>query len=640
MSAEPLRVLVLEDRPDDAELIVEALSRAGFEPRWIRVEHERDYRLALDDDWDIILSDFNLPNFDALRAIQILNERRSKVPLIVVSGSIGEEVAVDLLRQGAADYLLKDRLGRLPEAVRRALEDRRLRERERTHQHALAATEERMRFALEAAGVGVWEADLATGTVQWSRLLEQLHGLAPGGFAGRFDAFLELIHADDRAVVGAEIERATRDRDQSRILYRCIWADGGVHWLRGIGRTIYDPAGRPLRAAGVGLDITERQNLEERYRQSQRMESIALLAGGIAHDFNNLLTAILGFTEVAAEQLEEASPIRPAVDQIRQAAHRAESLTRQLLAYSRQQILEPRVLDLREVVLSFEPMLRRLIGEHIDVVVHATPPIGNVKADRGQIEQVILNLAVNARDAMPAGGTLSIELSETVFDEEYSGRHAGAAPGRTILLAVSDTGSGMDAATVARVFEPFFTTKEQGHGTGLGLATVYGIVKQSGGHIWAYSEPGVGTTLKVYLPCVDAAADVPAVVAATSGALTGHETVLVVEDEEALRDLIQLVLERLGYRVLVAATPAAAFKAAEAQPDLHLLLTDIVLPKMNGREIAERLRQARPALRVLFMSGYADNAAAVAGRLPDRAPFLQKPFTPNQLATKVRAALQ
>ena len=636
--SQPLRVLLVEDQALDAELVVEALIQAGFDPDWRRVENEAAYLAALAEPPDIILADFNMPAFGAAPALELLKARDLDIPFIVVSGSVGEETAVQVLKSGAADYLLKDRLARLGQAVQRAIDEHRLRRAKRDAEQALSASEERALFVLEAAHVGTWESDVQTGATRWSATLETLHGLAPGAFGGTFSAFLECVHPEDRPNVLAHVERATRDRTNSNILYRTQWPDGSIHWISGIGRTFYDDADRPLRAAGVSFDVTERVSLEEQYRQAQKMEAIGQLAGGVAHDFNNVLTAIEGYCTLASEGVPADHLVQDDLREIHRAAERATSLTRQLLAFSRRQVLQPRVLDLRESLSSVAPMLKRLIGEHIAVVVRATGDVGRVKADPGQIEQVVLNLAVNARDAMPNGGTLVLEVADAPLDAAYSSRHVSTKPGRYVMLAVSDTGEGMDATTQSRVFEPFFTTKPKDKGTGLGLSTVYGIVKQSNGYIWLYSEVGHGSTFKVYLPRVEEEAEIP-VMRPASSALGGSETILIVEDENAVRELVRRTLVRRGYHVLVAPTPHDAIGIAAEAGTIHLLISDVVMPEMSGTALASQLLHDRPSLRVLYMSGYTDSAIVHHGVSNRGTPFLQKPFTPDALVRKVRDVL-
>jgi len=390
----------------------------------------------------------------------------------------------------------------------------------------------------------------------------------------------------------------------------------------------------------VARDITERQRLEEQFRQSQKMEAIGKLAGGIAHDFNNLLTAITGYSELLLGQMQPDSRARKNAEEIRKAAFRAASLTHQLLAFSRRQMLTSKVLNLNAVVMDLESMLRRLIGEDIAFTIVPGSALGQVKADPSQIEQIVLNLVVNARDAMPKGGTLTIETANVELDEAYAGRHETFRPGPYVLVAVSDTGCGMDAHIQSRIFEPFFTTKEPGKGTGLGLATVYGIVKQSEGYIWVYSEPGHGSTFKIYLPRLQHELDRGAAEAERPRPPRGTETILLVEDEEVVRELVGGIFAENGYRVLVASHSEEAFLVSgHYEGPIHLLVTDIVMPGMSGRELAERLASSRPKMKVLYLSGYTDDAVIRHGVKVESMPFLQKPFTPDVLLCKVRETL-
>ncbi|HEX6187539.1 MAG TPA: PAS domain S-box protein [Pyrinomonadaceae bacterium] len=398
--------------------------------------------------------------------------------------------------------------------------------------------------------------------------------------------------------------------------------------------------GKPVAVQGIARDVTARKQLEEQLRQSQKMEAIGQLAGGVAHDFNNLLTAIIGYSGLALQRMEADSPLKPYIEEIRKAGDRAANLTRQLLAFGRKQILQPLPLNLNDVITDLNKMLRRMIGEDIRLSARLDPDLKKVKADRGQIEQVLMNLVVNARDAMPRGGSLTIETANIQIEEEYAGRHIGVSSGAYVMLAVSDTGTGMDHETEARIFEPFFTTKEKGKGTGLGLSTVYGIVKQSGGNIWVYSEPGHGTTFKIYLPQVDDQVKTVEAKPEETSIPSGSETVLLVEDEEVVRGLAQRILEDAGYRVITANGGEEAVNwCADHADTIHLLLTDVVMPDTSGKELAERLTSLRPQTKVLFMSGYTDEAIVHHGVLDSNVEFLQKPFTPRALSRKVRQVL-
>ncbi len=465
----------------------------------------------------------------------------------------------------------------------------------------------------------------------------QILGRPPEEFVGR-SAF-EFVHPDDAPVVRDAIGRAVaRPESAQTSQFRFRHANGSWRTMEGIGKVL--PGEGPAQIVVNSRDVTEGRALEDQLRQSQKMEAVGRLAGGIAHDFNNLLTAIMGYAELAAGRLKPEDPTRSELSEIDKASRRAAELTGQLLAFSRKQVLQPRVVSLNQVVSDMDKMLRRVIGEDVDLVTSLKEPLGSVKADTGQLGQVLLNLAINSRDAMPNGGKLTIETSDVELDETYSAFHFDVPPGRYLLLAVSDTGTGMDAKTLSHIFEPFFTTKGVGKGTGLGLSTVYGVVKQSGGHVTVYSEPGVGTTVKVYLPRVEDAQKDAAPSTGRAHQAGGTETVLVVEDEEAVRRLVCRSLEARGYETLPAASANEALLALEKHPgEIHLMLTDVVMPILSGRELAERLAALRPRMKVLFMSGYTDDAIVHHGVLEAGTPFIQKPFTPHTLAAKVREVL-
>ena len=438
----------------------------------------------------------------------------------------------------------------------------------------------------------------------------------------------------------AELFAGLAENEQGQIETEWKRKDGSLITVRVALRAVRGPDGQVECYEGLVEDVTQQRSIENQFRQAQRMEAVGRLAGGVAHDFNNVLTAITGYSDLLLEDMGPDDPKRSDVGEIKAAALRAAALTRQLLAFSRKQVLQARVLDLNGVVRTLEKMLHRLIGEDVKLEFSLASALGAVRADPGQLEQVVMNLAVNSRDAMPKGGRLTIETANVDLDETYAREHAGATPGRYVMLAVSDTGTGMDAKTRSHVFEPFFTTKELGKGTGLGLATVYGIVKQSGGYVWVYSELGRGTTVKIYLPQVDELPERLDLAVPVQPVAGGRETVLLAEDDPSVRAIVADVLTQKGYRVLRAADGQAALEMARGQPGkIDLLVTDIVMPGMTGRELAEALTAARPGLRVLYMSGYTDDAVVRHGVLAEEMHYLQKPFSPRALASKVREVL-
>ena len=798
---EPIRVLIAENDPNDAELMVRELRRAGFAPDWQRVDTEADYLQALAPELDIILSDYSMPQFDGPHALRLLQERGLDVPFILISGTVGEDAAVTAMKDGASDYLLKDRLTRLGTAVRHAIARRRERHqgrrveaqlqrftsaspvvlyalavkggelesewisdnvtmltgydvkealgktwwRQNIHpddrERVLAAhprpyaldqllleyrfrrkdgswfwVRDENRLLRNAIGlpvevVGSW-ADI-TGRKQSERLQAMQHAVtrvladstslsaaAPGiiqavceTFGGKFGAIWE-IDRQANVLRCADLWRAPgfsadeMETETRRISFAPgaglpgrVWASGTPLVEPDVGRDPSFPRAAAATSAGlrcafafpvrlrdgvagvidvlgpercepepellamlsaIGSQIgqfIEHRSADQQLLQAQKMEAIGQLAGGIAHDFNNLLGVILGYAELASRELGAEHKTRRRLEEVRKAAERAAALTRQILTFSRKQTVAVRVCDLNHIVGETEKMLRRLIGEDVRFDVVLEEGLGCVRADPGQLEQVIMNLAVNARDAMASGGTLVIATANVDLDEAYARSHPEVLPGPHVMLTVGDTGAGMDPAILAHIFEPFFTTKEPGKGTGLGLAVVYGIVKQSGGSLSVDSEPGRGTTFKIYLPRTDAPESKDQMTALDAAA-GGSDIVLLLEDEQALRAIVAETLRIAGYTVLEASDPEEALViAAESQRPIQLLITDVVLPGQSGPETASRIREAQPGLRVLLMSGYTDRLLDGNTLIEAGTPFLGKPFTIDALLRKVRAVL-
>jgi PAS domain S-box-containing protein len=511
------------------------------------------------------------------------------------------------------------------------------------------ATSRILATLIEASPLAIVTFDPEGVVTMWNPAAERIFGWSENEALGMHLPFVpaekqaEFLALRRRALLG---EAFTEDELHRRR------ADGAPIVVSVSTAPLRRPDGTIYGIMSILMDVTERKaaeetrnrlgRVEEQLRQSQKMEAVGRLAGGVAHDFNNLLTAISGYSDLLLHRLPEYSTLRRDVEEIRKAGDRAAALTRQLLAFSRRQVLQPKVLDLNSVVTKMGQVLRRLIGEDIELSIEPSPSLLLLKADPGQIEQVIVNLAVNSRDAMPDGGRITIATADADLSRSYAAAHPGVVPGPHVLLSVADTGQGMSDETQAHLFEPFFTTKERGKGTGLGLATVYGIVQQSGGHIRVNSAPDRGSTFFIYLPRVEGPKD------AATGAdrpplphpSPGTETVLLAEDEEVVRRLAREILSENGYKVLAAGNGREALLLSEAhRGEIHLLLTDVVMPKMSGRELTERIRLQRPGLRVLYMSGYTDDAILRHGVLEDGIPFLQKPFTPEVLARKVREVL-
>jgi len=505
-------------------------------------------------------------------------------------------------------------------------------------------SQQKLRFHFDHTPLAVVEWNLDCRVTAWNPSAERIFGytrqealgqhgslIVPAAYREQVDrVWHDLIHPAE----GRDAPRARFGHNDN------ITKDGRLISCEWYNTPLVDESGRVFGVASLVQDVTERVALEERLRQSQKMEAVGRLAGGVAHDFNNLLTVILGYSQLLADNVPSGSRMAESTAQIKSAAERAAGITRQLLAFSRKTVLSPRVLNLNDVLQNLDSLLRRLIGEDIEVFTVPATDLGSVKADPGQIEQVIMNLALNSRDAMPRGGKITLETANATLDQTYATDHQPVQPGRYIMLAVSDTGCGMSAETQSRIFEPFYTTKEVGKGTGLGLSMVYGIVKQSGGYIWVYSEPNRGTTFKIYLPRVDQPAENAADEKRASPVQRGSETILLVEDDPQLRQLSSSVLAHCGYNMLVAATPEEGLDICKANHnDIRLLVTDIVMPRINGRELAEKILKICPKVRVLYISGYTSNAIVHYGVLEEGLWFLPKPFSLSALVAKVREVL-
>jgi signal transduction histidine kinase len=683
----PLRVLIAEDSEDDARLLLRELQRAGYQPTHERVDNPVAMTSALDrHGWDLVIGDYSMPAFSGPAALALLRARDLDTPFIFVSGTIGEDVAVEAMKAGAQDFLTKGNLRRLIPAIERELGDAEVRRQRRRAQTALL---ERARLAeltsdvgialaqagglrealqlsvealvrhLDVAFARIWTLDDATSTLELQASagmythIDGPHGRVPlGTYKVGLIAQEGRPHLTNQVVGDPQVhdqEWAQREGMVAFAGYPLVLQERVLGVMAMFARhplSEFVPKALASIASAVAVGIERKRaeealrRSEERLRQAQKLEAVGRLAGGIAHDFNNLLTVITSYSDLLLEDIARDDPKRDDIAQIRKAAEGAAALTRQLLAFSRQQVLEPKVLDVNATVVSTEKLLKRLIGEDVQLTTSLAPDLGRVKVDPGQVEQIVMNLAVNARDAMPRGGRMTIETANVDMDEVYVRGHAPARPGRYIMLALSDTGIGMDEQTKARIFEPFFTTKELGKGTGLGLATVYGIVKQSGGFIWVYSELGTGTSFKVYLPRVDEPVEPVAAPTPTADARRGTETVLVVEDAASVRMVLRQVLERYGYAVLEAPNGDTALRlAAKHHGPIHLLLTDVVMPGLSGRQLAEQLARLRPDMKVLYASGYAGNAIVHHGILEAGIAYLQKPFTPETLARRVRQIL-
>ncbi len=655
-----LRVLLVEDSATDAKLLMRELRSDGREIELTRVEDADSLRAELAaGTWDVVISDWSMPKLNGLLALGIVKESKLDVPFIIVSGTIGEETAVEAMRAGAHDYVLKDRLVRLGPAVDRELRECAAR---RQAAAALRESETRLRSLSESGIIGIAIGDVGGTVLDANDTYLALVGFSRAELDRGDIHWGELTPPAERPLTARALAQLRASGAATPWETETLRKDGSRVPIL-VGVAMLDPR----RFIAFIADLTERKEAEaarvhltqeaqtehegrrraeaalrrseEQLRHAQKMEAVGRLAGGVAHDFNNILSVILSYGELVLGELQPEDPIRADIQEVCKAAGRAAELTRQLLLFSRHEVVEPKVLDLNRILGNMDKMLQRVVGEDVELRAILGPDVGRIRADPSHIEQVIVNLVVNARDAMPNGGKLTIETANEDLDESFASNHLPAKPGPYVVLSVTDTGCGMDQATQNRIFEPFFTTKEQGKGTGLGLSTVFGIVQQSGGGLWVFSEVDRGTAFRIYLPRVEEAVTLQRVPLAST-TLRGSETILLVEDEAQVRAIVRSALRRQGYEVLDASAGEEALAIAAAHPGtIHLLLTDVVMPLMSGPELAKRVAARVPGIRVLCMSGYSDDSVLRHELRQAGVAFLQKPITPSLLAAKVREVL-
>jgi hypothetical protein len=638
-----VRILHLEDDEADRELVRDALIGDGLICDFVYAKSRAEFEAALErETFDLVLSDFTISEFEGSTALAFARQRIPDVPFLFVSGMVGEERAIKSLRDGATDYVLKDRPERLLPAVKRALREAAERARRHAADEALRQSEERFRVMAESIDNVFWMADDHGRRLLYvSPAYEQIWGQATDALYTEPNQWTDAVVAEDKAGLLEAREQLARG-EEVRVEYRIRRPDGTLRWIDDRSYPIRGPAGELNRAVGVAMDITGRKQLETQLLHAQKMEAVGQLAGGIAHDFNNVLTVVTGYARLLLDTGNVPPDIAEPLRQIYTAGTRATNLTRQLLVFSRRQSIHRRPVDLNPIVDEIAKMLRRLIGEHITLTIATPPQPAAVEADPRMVEQVIMNLALNARDAMPHDGALTIGTEFLSIADPAARNHPDARAGEFVVLYVRDTGCGIPSENLQRIFEPFFTTKEPGRGTGLGLATVFGIVQQHHGWIEVESTVGAGTCFRVFFPAAAAPQQpAPSRHGKAPAVRGGSETVLLIEDEPAVREFAVAVLRTHGYRVLQACSGVEALEVWKWHgPRIRLLFSDMVLPDgLSGAELAERLRRDSPALKVVLTSGYTPETLEHGLKPPAGAVFIHKPYKPRVLAQAIRDAL-
>jgi len=637
-----LQILNLEDSAIDAELIREKLLEHWPGCLVERVETESDFIQALEGGGiNLILADYALPGFDGMSALSVARERFSDIPFIFVSGTLGEETAIDTLKSGATDYVLKHRLSRLAPAVRRALAEVRERAARRSMENQImfSARQWAVSFDAMAYGVSIHGADRTV--LNANRAICRMIGKTAEEVIGK--KCFQVFHGMDSPIAGCPLETSMRSRQQE---YMEVFEPFLNKWLAVSTSPVLDENGGVVTMVHTVHDITsqkkaeeERTLLEGQLRHAQKMEAIGTLAGGIAHDFNNLLNVIMGYGSIVMDGLGKDNPLGGQMNEVLAAAEKAAQLTNRLLLFSRKEMPEVKPVNVNELVVGIQKMLLRIIGEDIDLNMKIADKCLQVMADSAQIEQVLMNLATNARDAMPTGGTLTITAGVEEIGDAFIAACGYGKPGMFARITVSDTGCGMDCEVQKNIFEPFFTTKEIGKGTGLGLAISYGIVKQHGGYLKVSSQVGKGATFKLYLPLMDESALSPGMAEASAPVTGGNETVLVAEDDAAVRELTKIVLESFGYRVVLAMDGEDAIaQFAENREKIQLVILDLIMPKKSGQEVYEEISKMAPGIKTLFSSGYSGDMISRL-KIDKKLNFIQKPFAPKVFLNKVRAVL-